>query len=269
MSSRRIPLTRTSPLEQRRRQQDNLQPEVDAGRGWRGTSHESESYASHNDGGFSINPPRREGQAMSGASHGSQGASAYGGRGGGYGEQTPSHFASTISSASMMSDANSGGYPAYPSLYDHADIDKLMDDYAGRTRPGPSPAYPQRYIESVEAALRVDAGVLGGPFPYQAEPQMLMDGPAMSRGGRHGGSGRRLLSRLPSHAGNYERFDGNIQGQRSVPQGNSFVKTRSRPSDMHSHSQRRSQPSESIEDIMERFDLGDGRGSRYDSHSRH
>ena len=273
---------------------------------------------------------------MSGAGYGSQGASPYGGRGGGYGTHTPSHLESTMSSASMISedshgygrrgpqeapvsenyesgyggtpthlqhnpmsgalpttskllneypgrdrpgavfasDANSGGYPAYPSLYDHADIDKLMDEYAGRTRPGPTPAYPQRYIESVEAALRVDAGGLGGPFPYQAEPQMLRDRPAMSRGCRHGESGRRQVSRLPSHAGSNERSDGNIQRQRSVAQGNSFARTRSRPSDMHPHSprfeqQRRSQPRESIEDIMERFDLGSGRGSRRDSRSRH
>ena len=71
-----------------------------------------------------------------------------------------------------------------------------MDEYAGRSHRWLSPAYPQRYKESVQAALRVPASGFGGPLPYQAEQQILRGGPAMSRGGRHGGSGDRPLSRL-------------------------------------------------------------------------
>ena len=81
---------------------------------------------------------------------------------------------------------------------------------------------------------------------------------------------------FPSYARINERFDGDIRGQRSVPQDTSFVTTRSRASDMHPQphphpprlgQQRHSQPKESLEDIMEAIDLGDGRRSRYDSRS--
>lgn len=50
MSSNRISLTRTSPLEQRRKQKNNFQYEADAGRGWRETSHRSQSHASDDRG---------------------------------------------------------------------------------------------------------------------------------------------------------------------------------------------------------------------------
>ena len=316
MSSNRIPLTRTSPLEQRRRQDNAIQPDVDAGRGWREASHRFGSHAgdsrgvpraqryyqapvhnlpeededaeavldlpshyqgqpavfggAHGGGGLSISSPRQEEPAMSVAGYGRQGAYAYGG--------SPPHLEQNQMSGALSTTSellheysgrerqgaiftigrNSGEYPAYPPLYNRVDMDKLMDEYAGRTHRWPSPAYPQRYMESVQAAF----------------PHMFSGDPAMSRGGRHGGSGRRLLSRLPSHAGSNERFDGNIQGQRSVPQGKSFARTRSRPSDMHPHSprleqQRRTQPRESLEDIMERFDLSGGRGSKHDSRSSH
>ena len=75
---------------------------------------------------------------------------------------------------------NNGEYPAYPSLYDRADIEKLMDEYAGRTHRRPSPSYLQCYIDSVQAALRIHAGGLGDPLPHQPVPQMLRGGPAMS-----------------------------------------------------------------------------------------
>ena len=105
---------------------------------------------------------------------------------------------------------------AYPSLCNPADIDKLMDERAGRTRPGPYPGYPQRYIESLEAAMRDRARKIGWPLEYQVDPEVLGGGSAMSSGGRHGGSGEQLLPRPPSYARSNERFDGDIWGQRSV-----------------------------------------------------
>ena len=75
---------------------------------------------------------------------------------------------------------NNGEYPAYPSLYDRADIEKLMDEYPGRTHRRPSPSYSQRYIDSVQAALRLHAGGLGDPLLHQPVPQTLRGGPAMS-----------------------------------------------------------------------------------------
>lgn len=432
MSSNRINLTRTSPLEQRKRQENDLQYQADAGRGRRETSHRSESHASnnrgdpraaryhqasvhdipeadedeeavlnmpqhyqgpptvsdgaHGGGRLSIPSPRREEPAMSSAGYGRQGASAYdgrgsghakhtpshleptmssagygrqgasayGGRSGGYGKNTPSHLDSTMSSASMMSEdshgyagrapqgtanpesygggyggipphleqsqmsgapsttsnivyedprwaafernAMYGYYPAPPRLYDPVETDKLMDERAGRTRPGPYPGYPQRYVESVEAAMR-DLAINS---PYQAESQILRGGASMTSGIKHGGPGGQPLPRLPNYARSNERFDGDIQGQQSVPQGTSFARTRSRAPDMHPHPQRsvpqgtsvvktrtrapdmhphphsprlerqrRSEPRETVDDIMERFDLGDRRRSRHDSRSRH
>ena len=305
MSSNRIPLTRTSPLEQRRREGSNLQYEADAGRGWRETSHRYESHAIINRGdpratrydqssihkipeadedeeavlykpshyqGLSIvfggacgggrlsrPSPRRKKPPMSSAGYGRQVASAYGGRGGGHGENSSSHLGSTMLSASLLEDnggyggrmpqdtadlfesygggydgspphlkqnqmsgalsttsklpyeyagydsqgavfavgANDGEYSAYPSLYNPADTDKLMDERAGRSRPGPYPGYPQRYIESVEAAMRDCARKFGWPLKYQVDPEVLRGGSAMSSGGRHGGSGGQLLPRPP------------------------------------------------------------------------
>lgn len=335
MSSNRIPLTRTSPLEQGRRQGNNLQYEADAGRGWRETSHRYESHASNNGGDpraarydqasihnvpeadedeeavlykpshyqgpstvfggargggrLSRPSPRRERPPMSSAGYGRQGASAYDCRGGGHGEHSPPNLDSTMSllednggySGRMPRDtadlfesygggyggspphlkqnqmsgalsttsklpyeyagydsqgavfavgANYGEHSALPSLYNPAYTDKLMDERAGRTRPGPYPGYPQRYIESVEAAMRDCARKFGWPLTYQVDLEVLRGGPAMSSGHRHGGSGGQLLPRFPSYARSNERFDGDIWGQRSVPQGTSFVTIRSRAS---------------------------------------
>ena len=88
------------------------------------------------------------------------------------------------------------------------DTDKLMDERAGRTRLGPYPGYAQRYIELVKAAMRDCARRFGWPLTYQVDPEVLSGGPAMSSGGRHGGSGGQLLPRLPTYARSNERFDG-------------------------------------------------------------
>ena len=150
------------------------------GRMPQGTADLFESYG----GGYGWSPPHLKQNQMSGALSTTL--------------KLPYEYAGYDSQGAVFAvGANYGKYSAYPSLYNPAGTDKLMDEHAGRTRPRPYPRYPQRYIESVEAAMRYSAREFGWPLTYQVDPEVLSGGPAMSSGGRHGGSGGQLLPRLP------------------------------------------------------------------------